>query len=456
MAIVEFIPNQIQSSSDQFFDEKEFRSIVEKGLALAKKLGASSAAVGIAGGTGFNVDVRLGEVEKVEHQQTRQFGITLYVGHKKAGCSTNDFSSQSIATAVEKAYQMAKYTSEDPCAALPDPKMLGFDYQNPDLDYPWDIEVKQAIDLAKACEATALSLDKLITNSEGASVATGRVLQVLGNSYGFLGSYITTNHSLSCSLIAGKGDAMQRDGDYSLTRDARDLWSPEIVARKAVAKTVRRLNAKKIATLKCPVIFESQVARTLVGSFLKAINGYNLYRKSSFLLDKVGCKVFADHVSIQEKPHLAKAWGSAPFDGEGVKTNERFLVIDGILQGYLLDSYAARKLKMQTTGNSGGAHNVFISHGDQNLESLLKMMDKGFLVTELLGSGANIMTGDYSRAAFGFWVENGVIQYPVMGVTIASNLKDIFSNIVAIGNDVDYRSSIYTGSILVESMTVAG
>lgn len=456
MATIKFTSNQCQSSTSQFLNEAEFRSIVEKGLTLAKQLGATSAAVGVAGGTGFNVDVRLSEVEKVEHQQTRQFGATLYVGHKKAGCSTNDFSLQSITATIEKAYQMARYTSEDPCAALPDPKMLSFDYQNLDLDYPWDIEVKQAIDLAKNCEAKALSLDKRITNSEGVSVATGRFLHVLGNSHGFLGSYINTNHSLSCSLIAGKDDAMQRDGDYSVARDARDLWLPEVIAKRAVNKTVRRLDAKKIATLKCPVIFESQVARTLIGGFLKAINGYNLYRKTSFLLDKVGHKIFADHISIQEKPHLAKAWGSASFDGEGVKTKERFLVTDGILQGYLLDSYAARKLKMQTTGNAGGAHNVFVSHSDQDLESLLKMMDKGFLVTELLGSGANIMTGDYSRAAFGFWVENGVIQYPVMGVTIASNLKDIFSNIIAIGNDIDDRSSIYTGSILVEKMTVAG
>lgn len=441
---------------ESLFNIDELKHKVEYALSSAKRLGISAAEVSVNTANGFSVNVRLGEIDTLEYHYGKELSITVYLGQKTASVTTTDFSDKAIDLAVEKARKMVSYIDDDPYAGLADASFLAYEYPDLDLYHPWSLDIKDAISLVQKCEKLGLAHDKRITNSEGAALSTGEFWHIYGNSLGFLGFYPTTHHSLSLSLIAGQGSTMQRDYSYTVARDANDLESFEHVAKEAAERTVRRLGAKTLATKSCPVVFEADMAKSLLGSFLSALNGYNLYRKSSFLLDHVGQKIFAPHIEIHERPLLPKALGSVPFDAEGVRTKNRELVVNGVLQGYVLDSYSGRRLNMPTTGNAGGVHNLFIDAGEKDLSGLLKMMQSGFLVTELLGSDANIVTGDYSRAAFGYWVEKGEIQYPVMGITVASNLKDMFLKMRAVGNDIDHRGSIHTGSILIDEMMLAG
>jgi PmbA protein len=400
--------------------------------------------------------VRLGEVETVEHTRDKGMGVTVYFGQRTGSASTTDFSEQALRETVRAACTIAKFTAEDDCAGLADPERLAKNIPDLDLYHPWNPGTERAIELARAAEATARGMDKRITNSEGGSLSTHEGLEVYGNSNGFLGTVAATRHSLSVSVIAQDEAGMQRDYWYSVARDAKLLESPETVGQHAARRSLRRLGSRKLSTRECPVLYEAPIATSLLSHFVSAVRGASLYRQASFLLDSIGKPIFADFVRIHEQPHLKGAQGSAGFDSEGVATQPRDLIRDGILQGYVLDSYSARKLKMQTTGNAGGVHNLTIDPGKENLEGLLRQMNTGLLVTELIGFGVNMVTGDYSRGAAGFWVENGEIQYPVEEITIAGNLKDMFRRIVAIGSDVDTRGNIRSGSILIGNMTVAG
>lgn len=431
-------------------------SLAEEVLARAKAMGASAAEVATNVDAGYNVSVRLGEVETVEYHRNKGIGLTVYFGQRKGSASTSDTSSDSLKATLEAACNIAQYTQEDPCAALADVEMMAFEYPIIDMYFPWDITVEQAINITKDCETQAMAYDKRITNSEGSSFSTDRSYFVYANSHGFIGAHAASRHSISCALIAQEKQSMERDYSYSIARDKANLLSVTQVATDAAQRTIARLGAKRIGTQKTPVIFEARIASGLIGSFLSAIRGGNLYRRSSFLLDHLHKQVFPANINIYEDPFVPKGLASSPFDGEGVRVNKRQLVTQGILQGYLLSSYSARKLGMQTTGNAGGAHNVFVSTVANNLDQLLQEMGTGLLVTELMGQGVNIVTGDYSRGATGFWVENGEIQYPVAEITIASNLKDMYRNIAAIGSDFNLNSSIRTGSILINEMTIAG
>jgi PmbA protein len=437
-------------------NEVEWREIIANVLQMAKSKGATAAEVSTSVSSGFSVDVRMGDVETVEHNRDKGIGITVYFGQRKGSASTSDTRPEAIASTVEAASHIAKYTSEDEFAGLASPELMAYHYPELSLNHVWKLSVAQAIELAKECEQIGMACDKRITNSDGSNVSTYQQFYIYGNSHGFIGNYTSTQHQINCMLIAKEGSSMQRDYSYSVARDFQDLENVTTIGRKAAARTIRRLNAKRLSTRQAPVIFESEVAPGLLGSFIHAISGGNLYRKSSFLLDHLGKKVFPDFITLHEDPHVMKGLGSAPFDGDGVITSARDVVKNGVLEGYVLSSYSARKLGMKTTGNAGGIHNLYINTSDMNLEGLLKKMDTGFLVTELMGHGVNLVTGDYSRGASGFWVEKGVIQYPVEEVTIAGNLRDMFKNLVAVGNDVDLRRVIQTGSILLENMTIAG
>jgi PmbA protein len=359
---------------------------------------------------------------------------------------------------VEKACDIARYTAEDECSGLADPEELARIIPDLDLDHPWDLAPEQAVETARACEAAGRVVDPRITNSEGASVSSHRGVRVYGNSHGFLEGFPSTSHSVSCVLLAQSGDDMQRDYWYASARDARELESSESIGRKAGERAVARLGARKIGTQKSRVLYAPEVARGLIGHFLGAVRGSSQYRKSSFLLDSSGQQIFPSFVELRERPHIMKALGSSPFDGEGVATRDRDLVTDGVLQGYILGSYSARKLGLKTTGNAGGTHNVLVESktGGMEIGALLRELGTGLLVTELMGQGVNGVTGDYSRGASGYWVENGVQAFPVHEITIAGNLKDMYKNIAAIGNDVDVRGGVRVGSILLSEMTIAG
>ncbi len=430
-------------------------------LAKAKQQGASAAEVVASSSAGFSLNVRMGEVETLEYAQDQGIGLSVYFGQCKGSASTSDTSSQSLDETVAAACAIAQMMAADPCAGLADYDRMAWQDGARDLDlyHPWQLEPAQAIALALDCEQHARNSDARITNSEGVSLSTGESAHVYANSHGFVGVVPTTRHSISCSLLATQAadtQAMQRDHYYSVARAVTGLCSWQELAEKAVARTVRRLGARPLPTCQVPVIFEAPVASSLLRSFLGAISGGNLYRKSSFLLDQLDQLVFAPHVTIQQKPHLPRALGSAAFDGEGVSTTDITFVQQGVLRSYLLGSYSARKLGLHSTGNAGGAFNLSINSGASDLAGLLRQMQRGLLVTELMGQGVNLVTGDYSRGAMGFWVENGMIQYPVEQITIAGNLRDIFRQILAVGNDVDTRGTIHSGSILVERMTVAG
>ncbi len=430
--------------------------VVEQVLAEAKKSGATAAEAGVNISQGLSVTVRLGEVETVEHTRDKGMGVTVYFGQRTGSASTSDFSEKALRETVRAACTIAKFTAEDDCSGLADPDRLAKNIPDLDLHHPWNPGTDRAIELARAAEAVARGVDKRIANSEGGSLSSHEGLEVYGNSHGFLGAVATTRHNLSVSVIAQDESGMQRDYWYTVARAAGNLESPESVGQTAARRSLQRLGSRKLSTRQCPVLYEAPLATSLLSHFVGAVRGTSLYRQASFLLDALGKPVFADFVRIHEQPRLKGAQGSAAFDSEGVATQARDLIRDGILQGYVLDSYSARKLKLPTTGNAGGVHNLTIDPGKDDLAALLKRMNTGLLVTELIGFGVNTITGDYSRGAAGFWVENGEIQCPVEEITIAGNLKDMFRQIVAVGSDVDTRGNIRSGSILIENMTVAG
>jgi len=436
---------------------EELERAVIQALELAKKLGATQAEAGVSSETGLSLTVRLGEVETIEYQRDRGLGVTVYFGHRKGSASTADLAPGSVRESVEKACSIARFTAEDPCAGLADAELMATDIPDLDLCHPWDVDAEQAIDIARQCEDVARSIDKRINNSEGASVSSHRGTRVYGNSHGFLAGVESTSHSLSCVVLASEGDQMQRDYWYTSARDAADMESLAEVGRKAGERTVRRLGARKLATVRAPVMFPAELARGLIGHFTSAVRGTSQYRGSSFLLNADGQQIFPDWMDLVERPRLTKGMASAAFDSEGVATRDRTLVEKGVLRGYLLGSYSARKLGLQTTGNAGGLHNLIVTPATAlDREALIRQMGRGLLLTELMGQGVNGVTGDYSRGAAGFWVEGGEIQYPVHEITIAGNLKDMYAGIVAVGDDVDRRGSIHSGSLLLEQMTVAG
>lgn len=437
-------------------DRASLEALVALALEEAKRLGASEAEAAVSVDTGLSVTARLGAVEMLEYQRDRGMGVTVYRGKRKGSASTADLSAKAVRETVAKAVSIAGFTAVDECAGLPDADTLARDIPDLDLFHPWGIEPDEARDLAVACEAAALAVDKRIANSEGATLSSHQGLRVFGNSLGFLGGYPSSVHSLSCVVIAQDGGEMQRDYWYSSVRDWRDLEQGDAIGRIAAQRALRRLNARKLATSSAPVLYVPELARGLIGHMLDAVRGGSQYRRSSFLLDAAGTQVFPSWLNIAERPHLPKALGSAPFDSEGVATRDRELIQDGVLTGYVLSTYSARKLGLKTTGNADGVHNLIVSSGTDDFDALLRRMGRGLVVTELMGQGVNGVTGDYSRGAAGFWVEDGVIAYPVHEITIAGNLQDMYRDIVAIGSDVDARGGIRTGSILLEQMTIAG
>jgi PmbA protein len=430
--------------------------LVEQTLAEAKKAGASQAEAAVNLSQGLSVTVRLGEVETVEHTRDKGLGLTVYFGQRTGSASTTDFSEAAVRDTVRAACTIAKFTAEDECAGLAEPERLARQFPELDLHHPWPITTDAAIERARTAEAAARALDPRITNSEGASISTHEGIEVYGNSLGFRGGQAGTRHSLSAAVIAEDSAGMQRDYWYTVARRADGLEAPEAVGQTAARRALARLGGRKLTTRQCPVIFEAPVAGSLLSHFVGAIRGTSLYRGASFLLDSLNKPVFAPFVRLHEQPHLPGALGSAAFDSEGVATQPRELVRGGVLLGYVLDSYSGRKLKMPTTGNAGGVHNLTLDPGDSDLPGLLKQMGTGLLVTELIGFGVNTVTGDYSRGAAGFWVEGGEIQYPVEEITVAGNLKDMYRQFVAVGRDVDMRGNLRTGSILIERLTVAG
>ncbi len=422
----------------------------------ARAKGATACEVDVSEGFGQSVTVRCGEVETIEYNRDKGIGVTIYAGQRKGYASTSDFSPQALRDTVEAALNIARFTAADDCAGLADAALLARDVPDLDLYHPWELPVETAIDLAQRCEQAAFDTSRKVSNSEGATVSSQEAQFVAANSLGFMGGYPTSRHYVACSVIAGEQDAMQRDDWYTTCRDAGELESAESVGRKAAERAVARLGGRRVRTEDVPVIFEAPLAAGLLGSFVHAAGGGALYRKASFLVDHLGKPVFPDFVNISERPYIPKALGSSPFDNDGVVTREREVVAGGILQGYFLGVYTARKLGMQTTGNAGGSHNLIIEPGEHDLAGLCRLMGRGLLVTEMLGQGVNYVTGDYSRGAAGYWVENGEIAYPVEEITIAGNLRDMLRSIVAVGRDVHVRGSKQTGSILVNRMTVAG
>ncbi len=430
-------------------------------LKLAKAAGASAADTDISLGIGQNVSVRMGETETIEYNRDKGVSVTVYFGQQRGNASTSDLSEKALTDTVAAACNIARYTAQDPFCGLADASLMASVFPGLDLYHPWDISVEEAIDIAKRCEAAAQGVDARITKSEGASVSNSASLSVYANSHGFSAGYQTSRHGISASVIAEEGESMQRDYWYSTARAADDLDTPEHVGRLAGERTVRRLGCRRVKTAQVPVLFEAPLASGLISSLVGAISGGSLYRKSSFLLDSLGKQVLAPIIDIDEQPHLLRGLASSAFDAEGVATKPRRLVEKGMLQGYVLSSYSARKLGMVTTGNAGGNHNLIVQHAQGvehqlSFEQLLKTMGTGLLVTELLGHGLNMVTGDYSRGAAGFWVENGLIAYPVEEITIAGNMKNMLNQIVALGNDVLVQGSKQVGSILIEHMTVAG
>lgn len=443
------------SDSGFSYSIDEIKQMSEDVLKIAKRLGASAAEAELSLSIGQNVSVRLGEVENIEYNRDKGMSVSVYFGQQKGHASTSDLSRQALEDTVAAACNIAKYTAQDAFCGLADAELMAKNVPDLDLNHPWNIGVDEAIALAKTCEQAALDVDKRISNSEGASVSNGHGFFSYSNSHGFTGGYASSRHGISCSVIAESNQNMQRDYWYSTARDAADLQSASEIGRIAGVRTVRRLDARKIKTCQVPVLFEAPLASGLISSLISAISGGNLYRKSSFLLDSLGKQIASPLLSIYEDPFIKKGLASSPFDNEGVTTSARQLVDNGVLQGYVLSSYSARKLGMKTTGNAGGNHNLLVKSGTHNFDGLLKQMGTGLVVTELLGHGMNMVTGDYSRGAAGFWVENGVIVHAVEEITIASNMADMLKMIVGIGNDVLVQGSKQVGSILIERMTVA-
>ncbi|NDZ15290.1 metalloprotease PmbA [Variovorax sp. WS11] len=437
-----------------------FENLVDSALAHARKLGATDAGAEASEGCGLSVSVRKGELENVERNRDKSLGVTVYVGHRRGNASTSDFSEAAIAQTVQAAYDIARFTAEDPVSGLPDEADIATEQPDLDLFHPWDITSEQAAALALECEAAALSTDKRITNSEGAGVSAQHSHFFSAHTRGFRGGYASSRHSVSVAPIAGKGDDMQRDAWYSSMRSAEELASPKAVGRYAAERALSRLKSRKIKTTECPVLLESPLAAGLLGALVQATSGGALYRKSTFLLDSLGKPVLPSHIDVLEDPHILRGKGSSAFDDEGVATRKRKVVDGGRLEGYFLSTYSARKLGMKTTGNAGGSHNLTLSSrrtkkGD-DLEAMLAKLGTGLFVIELMGQGVNYVTGDYSRGASGFWVENGKIAFPVQEITIAGNLKSMLMGIDAVGADVYNYGAKTTGSLLVNRMKVAG
>ncbi len=432
------------------------QQLAEDVLKHARDKGATACEVDVSEGFGQSVGVRCDEVETIEFNRDKGIGITISAGQRKGYASTSDFSPQALRETVEAALDIARFTAEDDCAGLADAALMAKDGPDLDLYHPWALTVEDAIETARRCEQAAFDTSPLVSNSEGASVSTQQAHFVSANSLGFMGGYPTSRHYISCSVIAGEQESMQRDDWYTTRRSAAELDDPALVGRTAAERAVARLGGRKVGTGEFPVLFEAPLAAGLIGSLVHAASGGALYRKSSFLLDQLGKRVMPEFVNISERPHIPRGLGSSAFDSDGVATRDREVVTAGVLQGYFLSAYTARKLGMQTTGNAGGSHNLIVEPGALDLGGLLARMGRGLLVTELLGQGINYVTGDYSRGAAGFWVEDGRIAYPVEEITIAGNLKAMLAGIVAIGNDVHVRGSKQTGSILIDRMTVAG
>ena len=434
----------------------ELKEQVAEILAEAKRQGASACEVSVALDQGLSTSVRQGEVETVEFNRDQGFGITLYVGQRKGSASTSASGPEAIRETVAAALAIAQHASEDSYAGLADAALMAKDLPELDLFHPWDITPEQAIEKALACEAAAFAADARIRNADGTSLSTHQGCRVYGNSHGFIGGYASSRHSLSCVMIAEGDGQMQRDYWYDVSRIGQDLADPASIGHKAALRAASRLGARAVPTCEVPVLFAAELASGLFASFLGAISGGNLYRQSSFLEGSLGTQVFPEWLSLEERPHIKQALASAAFDGDGLATYQKHFVENGIVSSYVLGTYSGRKLGMPSTANAGGVHNLFVSHGAEDQAALIRKMDRGLLVTELMGQGLNMVTGDYSRGAAGFWVENGVIQFPVQEVTIAGNMRDMLRQIVAVGADVELRSNIRTGSVLIEKMMVAG
>ena len=439
-----------------FPDMESLKNIILDTLKTAQSLGATQAEAGLSVSQGLSVATRMRAVETIEHQQDNGLGISVYFGQHKGNANTSNLDPDAIRRTVEAACNIAKYTSEDPCTGLADADLMATEMKELDLFHPWDITPDTVIDLALECEAAALDYDARIVNSDGASVDMNAGMSVYGNTHGFLQAQQKTRHGISCSVVGEFEGNMQRDYWYDVSRNPNQLATARSVGEKAAERTVKRLDARKLKTQQSPILLVPELARSLVGHFTAAIGGSAQYRKASFLLDAVDTQIFPEFLQLVEHPFEPQALGSANYDGEGVAVSQGALVSDGVIQNYLLDSYAARKLGLQSTGHASGVHNLAVSNTGKSFVDCLKTMHQGLLVTELMGHGVNNVTGDYSRGAAGFWVENGEIQYPVEEITIAANLRDMFMGIVEVGNDVDRRGNIFTGSILIDNMTIAG
>lgn len=445
------------------YSQDQFQQLIEDSLSIAQKMGATDAAAEVSEGMGLSVSVRKGKLENVERNRDKTIGITVFVGQRRGNASTSDFSPQALEQTVRAAYDIARYTAEDPAAGLPDAEDLALGKaakRDLDLFHPWSVTADKAAELARRCEAAALSVDKRITNSEGAGVSAQQSHFFAGNTHGFRGGYASSRHSLSVSPIAGRGNDMQRDFWYTSERHAKDMAKPEAVGRYAAERALARLKSRKIATCEVPVLFENTLAAGLMGAYVQATSGGALYRKSTFLLDSLGKQVFPKHIDIIEDPHILRGKGSAPFDDEGVLTRKRRVVKNGVVQGYFLSSYSARKLGMKTTGHAGGSQNLVmqsrLTQPKDDLKAMLKKLGRGLFVTELMGQGVNYVTGDYSRGAAGYWVEDGEIAFPVHEITIAGHVAEMFQQIVAVGADAYTYGSKTVGSILIEKMKIAG
>ncbi|MBA2722642.1 MAG: metalloprotease PmbA [Methylibium sp.] len=445
------------------YSRAQFEQLIDDTLAFATQLGASASAAEVSEGAGLSVSARKGEVETVERNRDKSLGVTVYAGQCRGNASTSDFSRAALEQTVQAAYDIARFTAEDPAAGLPDEQDLATPQEaarDLNLYHPWAIDAEGAMQVALRCEAAAFATDKRITNSDGCGVSVQQSHFLAGNSRGFRGGYASSRHSLSVAPIAGKGNGMQRDAWYSSMRDPAELASPEAVGRYAAERTLSRLKSRKIATCEVPVLFESTLSAGLLGAYVQATSGGALYRKSTFLADSLGTQVFPDHIDVDEDPHRLKAKGSAPFDDEGVRTAPRAIVKGGRVEGYFLSTYSARKLGMRTTGNAGGSQNLTLKSrrtaDSDDLEAMLRKLGRGLFVTELMGQGVNYVTGDYSRGAAGFWVEGGRLQHPVHEITIAGNLREMLERIAAVGADAYTLGGKTVGSVLIERMKIAG
>ncbi len=437
-------------------DQSDLEDLMQLVLDEAARQGADQAEVAASHDYGLSATARLGDVENLEYTNDRAIGVTVYHGSKKGSAGTSDFTIEALRETVTKASSFAKYTAVDKYAGLADAELMASDIPDLELSHPWQIDADAAIKIALSCEDSARNYDKRISNSEGATVATSSGVGAYGNSHGFIGSFPRTSHSISCSVIGESNGQMERDYHYSAAREASELESPEQIGETAARRTVARLGSRKIKTTKAPVLYSPEIARGFIGHVIGAIAGVAQYRNASFLLGAAGEKIFPDFFQLQERPHIPKAIASRPYDAEGVATSDRDIIIDGVLQEYVLSSYSARRLGLKTTANAGGAHNLVVPGNADDMESIIKSMKSGLLVQELIGQGVNPVTGDYSRGAVGYWIENGEIAYPVHEVTIAGNLRDLYPRIIAIGSDQDVRGGIRCGSLLVDEMTIAG